>query len=37
VVASTLNKMGLALHCHGEHKLTKMEVEEGGDTKRKKG
>jgi len=28
--------MGLTLHCHGEHKLTKMEMEEEGDTKRKK-
>jgi len=31
----TPTKMGLALHCHGELKLTKMEMEEGGDTKRK--
>ena len=33
----TPTKMGLALHCHGELKLIKMEMEEGGDTKRKKG
>ena len=31
----TPTKIGLALHCHGELKLTKMEMEEGGDTKRK--
>jgi len=28
--------MGLDLHYRGEHKLKKMEVEEEGDTKRKK-
>jgi len=28
--------MGLALHCHGQHKLTKGRMEEKGDTKRKK-
>jgi len=27
--------MSLALHCHGELKLTKWKMEEGGDTKRK--
>jgi len=31
----TPTKMGLALHCHGELKLTKWKMEEGGDTKRK--
>jgi len=31
----TPTKMGLALHCHEELKLTKMEMKERGDTKRK--
>jgi len=37
VVTSTLNKIGLALHCHGEPKIRKWKMEEDEDTRRKKG
>jgi len=37
MATSNCNKMGLALHCHGEPKLTKWKMEEDEDTRKRKG